>query len=128
MTGDTFDPFALPSAFDPLGSESSEPTSQLSRRRRSQSAADPRPVDVPAPAATVGAGGRLAHLLTPPLPPEAEPVGDAPTRLTALEAQVAGLCARLDDLQAVLDHKVADHHGRRVRAVANTVEQWCPRR
>jgi len=105
MTGDTFDPFDLPSAFDPLGSEAPPPP----RRRRVGSAVGPSARHGPESAAVgavrgdagvsttpVGAADRLAHLLRPP-----RPAGDdTVTRLVALEAQVAALTARLAALEA----------------------------
>ena len=109
MTGDTFDPFDLPSSFDPLGSEAPPPP----RRRRVGGAASPSGSDRPeqglepaavgavrgdagVPTTPIGAGDRLAHLLRPAPPPG----DDGTVRLAALEAQVADLTARVAALEA----------------------------
>ena len=105
MTGDTFDPFGLPSSFDPLGSEAPPPP----RRRRvggalgasARHGLEPAAVgavrgDAGVSTTPVGAGDRLAHLLRLAPPPG----DDGTARLVALEAQVAALTARLATLEA----------------------------
>ena len=107
MTAGTFDPFDLPSSFDPLGDDSLEPTGQSAysrhgpppaRQRRVGGAAEPNRGE--GPAIEAGAGGRLAHLLQPPRPPGE----DGTARLAALEAQVAALTTRLGALEGKSEH------------------------
>ena len=116
---DTFDPFDLPSAFDPLATATPPPP----RRRREAAAATAeaeRPMNP-----------RLAHLL----PAVAHSASDArrsgtasddadtSARFATLEDEVAILTARFDDLLAIIDHKLADHQDRLLRAVAAFVAQ-----
>ncbi len=143
---DTFDPFDLPSAFDPLARDSLEPNGQSAylrhamgptgqsaysrhgppppRRRREEGDTARAEADRPV-------NPRLAHLLPPAEAPatDARPSGatkgDAETaaRLATLEDEVAILTARLDDLLAIIDHKLDGHQDRLLRAVASLVEQ-----
>lgn len=108
----TFDPFALPSAFDPFGADALPPP----RGRRST--ASPGQAEGPAP---------------PPLPhPRAS---DATTaRLATLELAVAALNARLDALEETTQARLTaieeataarldDQMGRIVRTVATMLNE-----
>jgi|GEM_PF-3142656 len=145
MSDTSFDPFTLPSAFDPPDRYSLAPTGQSACSRHTlaptgQSACSThgRP-----PRRQRGLGGtataeaerplnpRLAHLLPAVLPPatDARPSSvasdgaDTSARLAKLEDEVAILTARLDNLLAIIDHKLADHQDRLLRAVASLVAQ-----
>jgi hypothetical protein len=114
---DTFDPFDLPSNFDPLGYEGPPPPI------RRVMAAGAYVVSQGA-----GAGGRLTHLLKPPDPvTAARPSGHAgaggtAARLLALEDEVAILTARLDSLEATLSARLEEQKWRIVQAVTALIE------
>ena len=82
MSDLTFDPFALPSSFDPLAASSPPPPRR--RRRAAGEAAPERP---------------------PPQP-------SAEQRLQALEDEVAILKARLDGLEKAIEARLDDQMGR----------------
>jgi hypothetical protein len=121
---DTFDPFDLPSSFDPLGSEAPPPPS---RRRVAATGAN-------AVSQGAGAGGRLAHLLKPDKPTAAVgPSGDVQggqtaSRILALEDEVAILTARLDGLQAAVTARLEEQQVRIVQAVAALIDARLGRR
>ena len=116
MTGSAFDPFDLPSNFDPLGQEGPPPP----RRRRAVGVVQP----------PAGAGGRLAHLLAPAA---AQAVGrpgggcagpSAPVqRLADLEQAVTILQARLDTLEATLTARLDAQGARILQAVATLIDE-----
>ena len=126
---DTFDPFELPSSFDPLGSGCLEPNGQSaylrqdSPPRRTQAATAAQPP-------LVGAGGRLAHLLAPAAAPAVgrqRGVGSvAPTepaqRLAEVEDEVTILQARLDALEATLTARLDAQGARILQAVATLID------
>ena len=140
MTAGTFDPFDLPSAFDPLGDDSLEPTGQSAYSRHGPPPQHRRPFDnEPVTAALPPARPanlRLAHLLPQAATPAtaARPSGTAcddaekAARLATLENEVASLTARLDDLLVVVDHNLEGHRDRLLRAVASLLEQRRGRR
>ena len=118
MTDDTFDPFDLPSSFDPLGSDGPPPP----RQRRKFAAARPEPPANP----------RLAHLLPPAGPPvpagphrpaTVEASSDMPTRLGAVEDEVAILTARLDDFQTSVTTRLEQQRDQLLEAVATLLDQ-----
>jgi hypothetical protein len=138
MSDTSFDPFALPSSFDPLQSGSPEPTGQSAYSRQAPpphrwpvpvSSGPPQCCDPPA----IGAGNRLAHLLRPADRPTC---GKAPTepetttaRLAALEDEIAILAARLDSLHTAVNERLGDQRERLVKAVAALLdERLGPRR
>jgi len=111
MARDTFDPFDLPSTFDPLQSQTPPPAHR------------PRPPSATSPPTQAGAGDRLAHLLS-----RAEPA-TAEAHLAALEDGVAILAARLDRLHTALDTRLDDQRKKLVKAVAALLdERLGPRR
>jgi hypothetical protein len=132
---DTFDPFDLPSSFDPLGYEDPVPP----RRRRASSGAQPEAAAVPAERTV---NPRLAHLLPPAEPalrPHPSPRGtggagtdgaatDIGARLAALKDEVAILEARLTSLEPLLAHKQAVHQDRLLEAVATLIDGRLGRR
>lgn len=128
MSDTTFDPFDLPSTFDPLGSESLEPTGQSAymrrgpeptgksaysrqdppppRRQRRQSSSGDKPATSPPP--DIGAGNRLAHLLRPGHQPAADrqrarTCGKATADPEATTARLLALEADIATLTARLD-------------------------
>ena len=130
MTNDTFDPFDLPSSFDPLGSDAPPPP----RRRRVGGAVGAAPDDTRVPTTPVGAGDRLPPLLLqtePATPPKccevaAAPTGngtDSVTRLAILEDQVVALTAQVEALRTTIDDKFASHQHRLLRAVATVLDE-----
>lgn len=121
---DTFNPFALPSSFDPLDSHAPPPP----RRRRGMAAdAVARPDKEEA-----GASGRLAHLL-PPAAAGRQGVAaagagsagpSAPAqRLADLEDAVAIQQARLDALEATLTARLDAQGERILQAVATLINE-----
>jgi hypothetical protein len=99
---DTFDPFDLPSSFDPLGRDSLEPTGQ---------------------SVLGGAGARLAHLLAQPGQPAGAglqargPGDDTAGRLEAFEAEIAVLASRLDGVNTTVGHRLDQQRERLITAV-----------
>ena len=134
---DPFDPFDLPSSFDPLGRESLEPTGQSAYLRRDPAPPNRRRADSSAPPATAAApperavNPRLAHLL-PPAEPALRPRPDRPpghappdetaAHLLALEDEVSILTARLDGLEATLTARQEEQQLRIVQAVAALID------
>ena len=129
---DSFDPFDLPSSFDPFASQAYPPP-PCRRRAAAATPASDGITKMPG-AGHGGAGGRLAHFLPPAEPPAPPGTGsagndtDTATRLATLQHEVATLTARLDGLQAALDDKFASHQDRLLRAVATLLEQQRARR
>jgi hypothetical protein len=151
---DTFDPFDLPSSFDPFGRDSLTPTGQSAYLRRGQEptgqsaySMQPPPRHLRADGGTLRATAaapaeravnpRLAHLLPPAEPalrPHPSPRGtdgtatDIGARLAALEDEVAILEARLTSLEPFLAHKQAVHQDRLLEAVATLIDGRLGRR
>ena len=127
MTNSTFDPFDLPSSFDPLQSQPPPPP----RRRPAPLPGEP----AVSPSADIGAGNRLAHLLPPgdqcaadrqhaPGRGKATPdPEDIAARLLALEDNLAILTARLDSLHTTVNERLGDQRERLVKAVATMLDQ-----
>ena len=117
MTRDSFDPFALEGAFDPLHHQAPLPPQRHGQRQRPAAG----------PPAEAGAGNRLVHLLPrtglPPTGPET-----AAARLQALENEVATLTARLDDLQASFTTHLDQQRDQLLQAVATLLDQRPTRR
>jgi hypothetical protein len=138
VSASTFDPFDLPSSFDPLQSGSPEPTGQSAYSRqappphRRPVPASPGPLQSCHPPA-IGAGNRLAHLLRPGNQPgcgKATPdPEDTATRLLTVEDDVAILTARLDSLHTAVTASLDDQREKLVKAVAALLdERLGPRR
>ena len=112
MMGDSFDPFALEGAFDPLHHQVPLPPQRQGQRQRPAAGA---PTEI-------GAGNRLAHLLPrmglPPTGPET-----AAVRLHALEDEVGTLTARLDGLQASLTTRLDQQRDQLLEAVATLLDE-----
>jgi hypothetical protein len=129
MSDATFNPFDLPSSFDPLGSDA--PATPARRRRPAEPAAPARQGSSDnEPTKSAGVGGRLAHLIPAADQPHAasgSAAGNGATpddgnaRLKALEEKVAILTHRFDELQAAIDQKLKSHQDQLLRAVASLV-------
>lgn len=140
MNDSTFDPFDLPSSFDPLGSGSVEPTGQsaLSKPNRPLPRRRPAPPgdkSAAEPPAEIGAGNRLAHLIRPDrqrAPERGKSTTDPEViaaRLAALEDDLAILTARLDSLHTAVNERLVDQREKLVKAVAALLdERLGPRR
>jgi hypothetical protein len=134
---DTFDPFDLPSSFDPLSYEGPPPPRRQRRSGAEATVTTAEPAHHPT-------NPRLAHLLPPAEPalrPHPSPRGtgtdgaaadgtatDIGARLAALEDEVAILEARLTSLEPLLAHKQAVHQDRLLEAVAKLIDGRLGRR
>jgi hypothetical protein len=132
---DTFDPFDLPSSFDPLSYEGPPPPRRQRRSGAEATVTTAEPAHHPT-------NPRLAHLLPKAKPPAllrpsrtgtdgAAAVGtatDIGARLAALEDEVAILEARLTSLEPLLAHKQAVHQDRLLEAVAKLIDGRLGRR
>jgi hypothetical protein len=137
---DTFDPFDLPSSFDPFATAAAPPPTRRRRPGARAAATATEPADRPT-------NPRLAHLLPPAEPalrlhPSPRGTGGAGTdgtaadgtatdigaRLAALEDEVAILEARLTSLEPLLAHKQAVHQDRLLEAVAKLIDGRLGRR
>jgi hypothetical protein len=132
---DTFDPFDLPSSFDPFATAAAPPPTRRRRPGAEVAATATEPADRPT-------NPRLAHLLPPAEPalrPHPSPGGtggagtdgtatDIGARLAALEDEVAILEARLTSLEPLLAHKQAVHQDRLLEAVATLIDGRLGRR
>lgn len=131
MSDDTFDPFNLPSSFDPLGSDSreptgrsaytrhtpeptgrsaymrQEPTSPHQRRRAAEPAARAsESATVEERTASAGAGGRLTHLLRAAA--LSELAGGSAAGNSATPGDSAVRLATLEDKIAILNNRLDD--------------------
>jgi hypothetical protein len=130
-----FDPFDLPSSFDPLSCEGPPPPRRQRRSGAEATVTTAEPAHHPT-------NPRLAHLLpkaeAPALlrPPRTGtdgaaavgPATDIGARLAALEDEVAILEARFIGLKAQLAHNQATHQDRLLEAVASLIDARLGRR